>query len=270
MKNHEKATPASTKDNVSVRSTDTAKTYAQAGPAASTHEVSVPGTDRGNTNESKICSLILLATQNLRTNAVSGFGASKLDPRFIGPFTVAERHGGAYTLELLSDLRLRPTFCVGRLKPYVQLESSSCDDSPTTTSGATSAFQQASSPSPEEGELVPTSQHGYLRWSERLRPRKPSARSAAASAHRSEQPERSQEPPRGRGTTEDCGQPGVDHMMSVRHRRQKHNSVRGTIHADVDRIVDHTNPKTNRSSVCLRIRWRQSAFFEIRVFLETS
>ncbi|OWZ11047.1 Pol Polyprotein [Phytophthora megakarya] len=127
---------------------------------------------------------------------VSGFGASKLAPRFIGPFTVAERHGSAYTLELPSDMRLHPTFYVGRLKPYVQHESSSRDDSPTTTRGAPSASPQASSPSPGEDELVPTPQHGCLRWSERLRSRKPSARPAAASAQRSTKPERAQELPR--------------------------------------------------------------------------
>ncbi|OWZ00442.1 hypothetical protein PHMEG_00028362 [Phytophthora megakarya] len=124
-------------------------------------------------------------------------------------------------------MRLHPTFYVGRLKPYVHPESSSRDDSPTTLRGATSASPQASSPSLGEGELVSTPQHGYLRWYERLRPRKPSASSAAASAQRAEQHERSQEPPRERGATEGCGQPGVDHMMSVRHRRQRHNSVRG-------------------------------------------
>ncbi|OWY96962.1 Pol Polyprotein [Phytophthora megakarya] len=175
VKNHEQATPASTKDNVSVRDTDTAKTHAragpvarksdvsipgidteklhaQAGPVAITHEVSVPGTDatkshaqsgtdantsggsvqgtdadktneldpeqklnadnvgRGNTNEFKIGPFFLLSTQNLPTHAVSGFEASKLAPRFIEPFTVAERHGSAYTLELPSDMRLHPTF----------------------------------------------------------------------------------------------------------------------------------------------------------------
>ncbi|OWZ14029.1 hypothetical protein PHMEG_00012557 [Phytophthora megakarya] len=155
-------------------------------------------------------------------------------------------------------MRHHPTFYVERLKPYVQPESSSRDDSPTTTRGTTSASRQASSPSPGEGQLVPTPQHVCLRWPERLQPRKPSASSAAASAQRSAQHECSQEPPRERGATEDCGQPGVDHMMSVRHRRQKHNSVRGMIHREVDRIVDHTSPKTNRGPVRFRNRWRQS------------
>ncbi|KAG3186663.1 hypothetical protein PC128_g12880 [Phytophthora cactorum] len=44
---------------------------------------------RGNTNEFEKGSLVLLATQNLPRHAVSDFGASKLAPRFIGPF--AER-----------------------------------------------------------------------------------------------------------------------------------------------------------------------------------
>ncbi|OWZ05727.1 Pol Polyprotein [Phytophthora megakarya] len=165
--------------------------------SADRQKLNADNVGRGNTNEFKVGSLVLLATQNLPTYTVSGLGTSKLAPRFIGPFTVAERHGSAYTLEQPSDMRLHSTFYFGRLKAYVQPESSSRDASPTTTRGATSAFRQASSRSPEEGELVPTSQHGCLRWSERLRPRKPSARSAAASAHRSEQPERSQEPPRG-------------------------------------------------------------------------
>ncbi|OWY95595.1 hypothetical protein PHMEG_00034361 [Phytophthora megakarya] len=36
--------------------------------------------------------------------------SGKLAPRFIGPFTVTERHGSAYTLELPPDMRLHPTF----------------------------------------------------------------------------------------------------------------------------------------------------------------
>ncbi|KAG2774118.1 hypothetical protein Pcac1_g15093 [Phytophthora cactorum] len=50
---------------------------------------------RGNTNEFKKSSFVLLATQNLPRHAVSDFGTSKLTPRFIGPFTVLERHGNA-------------------------------------------------------------------------------------------------------------------------------------------------------------------------------
>ncbi|KAE9031557.1 hypothetical protein PF011_g2 [Phytophthora fragariae] len=51
----------------------------------------------GNTNEFKVGSLVLLATQNLARHAVSDFGVSKLAPRFIGPFTVLAKHGNAYT-----------------------------------------------------------------------------------------------------------------------------------------------------------------------------
>ncbi|GMF70847.1 unnamed protein product [Phytophthora fragariaefolia] len=87
---------------------------------------------RGNSNEFKVGSLVLLATQNLAKHAVSDFGASKLAPRFIGPFTVLVKHGNAYTLDIPSSMRLHPTFYVGRLKPYAQHESSSLDDSAPT------------------------------------------------------------------------------------------------------------------------------------------
>ncbi|KAG2798988.1 hypothetical protein PC111_g20613 [Phytophthora cactorum] len=75
---------------------------------------------RGNTNEFEKGSLVLLATQNLPRHAVSDFGASKLAPRFIGPFTVLEQHGNAYTLGVPSSMRLHPTFYVGQLKPRRQ------------------------------------------------------------------------------------------------------------------------------------------------------
>ncbi|KAG3049691.1 hypothetical protein PI125_g26543 [Phytophthora idaei] len=88
---------------------------------------------RGNTNEFEKGSLVLLATQNLPRHAVSDFGASKLAPRFIGPFTVLERHGNAYTLDIPSSMRLHPTFYVGRLKPYTQHEPPNLDGSQKTT-----------------------------------------------------------------------------------------------------------------------------------------
>ncbi|KAG2878785.1 hypothetical protein PC117_g26882 [Phytophthora cactorum] len=88
---------------------------------------------RGNKNEFEKGSLVLLATQNLSRHAVSDFGASKLAPRFIGPFTVLERHGNAYTLNIPSSMRLHPTFYVGRLKPYTQHEPPNLDGSQKTT-----------------------------------------------------------------------------------------------------------------------------------------
>ncbi|KAG2776406.1 hypothetical protein PC129_g16065 [Phytophthora cactorum] len=89
--------------------------------------------DRGNTNEFKKRSLVLLATSNLPRYAVLDFGASKLATRFIGPFTVLERHGNAYTLDIPSSMRLHPTFYVGRLKPYTQHEPPNLDGSQRTT-----------------------------------------------------------------------------------------------------------------------------------------
>ncbi|KAG2793875.1 hypothetical protein PC112_g23267 [Phytophthora cactorum] len=80
-------------------------------------KLSADNVGRGNTNEFEKGSLVLLATQNLPRHAVSDFGASKLASRFTGPFTVLERHGNAYTLDIPSSMRLHPTFYVGRLKP---------------------------------------------------------------------------------------------------------------------------------------------------------
>ncbi|GMF60068.1 unnamed protein product [Phytophthora fragariaefolia] len=91
---------------------------------------------RGNTNEFKFGSFVLLATQNLAKHAVSDFGASKLAPRFIDPFTVLAKHGNAYTLDIPSRMRLRPAFYVGRLKPYAQRESRSLGDSAPTPARA--------------------------------------------------------------------------------------------------------------------------------------
>ncbi|GMG15669.1 unnamed protein product [Phytophthora fragariaefolia] len=100
---------------------------------------------RGNSNEFKVGSLVLLATQNLAKHAVSDFGASKLAPRFIGPFTVLAKHGNAYTLDIPSSMRLHPTFYVGRLKPYAQHEPPSLGDlAPTPARARRRAFARHS------------------------------------------------------------------------------------------------------------------------------
>ncbi|GMF31083.1 unnamed protein product [Phytophthora fragariaefolia] len=103
--------------------------------------------DRGNTNKFKVGSLVLLATQNLAKHAVSDFGASLLAPRFIGPFTVLAKHGNAYTFDIPSNMRLHPTFYVGRLKPYAQHESPSLgDSSPTPAQARRRAFARQPAP----------------------------------------------------------------------------------------------------------------------------
>ncbi|GMF64330.1 unnamed protein product [Phytophthora fragariaefolia] len=91
---------------------------------------------RGNSNEFKVGSLVLLATQNLAKHAVSDFGTSKLAPRFIGLFTMLAKHGNAYTQDIPFSMRLHPTFYVGRLKPYAQHESPSLGDSAPTPARA--------------------------------------------------------------------------------------------------------------------------------------
>ncbi|GMF19294.1 unnamed protein product [Phytophthora fragariaefolia] len=87
---------------------------------------------RGNTNDLNVGSLVLLATQNLTKHAVPDFGACKLAPRFIGPFTVSAKHGNAYRLDIPSSMRLHPIFYGGRLKPYSQHESPRLGDSAPT------------------------------------------------------------------------------------------------------------------------------------------
>ncbi|GMF68547.1 unnamed protein product [Phytophthora fragariaefolia] len=62
-------------------------------------KLNVDNNGRENSNEFKVGSLVLLATQNLAKHAVSDFGASNLAPRFIGPFTVLAKHGNAFTAQ---------------------------------------------------------------------------------------------------------------------------------------------------------------------------
>ncbi|GMF15913.1 unnamed protein product [Phytophthora fragariaefolia] len=100
------------------------------------HKLNADKNGRGNTNEFKVGSLALLATQNLAKHAVSDFGASKLAPRFIGPFTALAKHGSAYMLDIPSSMRLHPTFYVGRLKPYAQHESPRLGDAAPTLARA--------------------------------------------------------------------------------------------------------------------------------------
>ncbi|GMF59026.1 unnamed protein product [Phytophthora fragariaefolia] len=90
--------------------------FAQDAIAASVdrQKLNADNNGRGNTNEFKVGSLVLLATQTPAKSAVSDFGASLLAPRFFGHFTVLVKHGNAYTLDIPSSMRLHPTFYVER------------------------------------------------------------------------------------------------------------------------------------------------------------
>ena len=83
---------------------------------------------RANTLSFNINDLVLLSTVNLPKHVVNNVGSSKLLPKFIGPFRVMHRIGNAYTLELPPRMRTHPTFYVGRLRPYHQLEASSDEE----------------------------------------------------------------------------------------------------------------------------------------------
>ncbi|GMF25304.1 unnamed protein product [Phytophthora fragariaefolia] len=62
---------------------------------------------------------VLLSTDGIQGTAATNLGASKLAPRFIGPFKILMVVGDAYTLDIPTTMRLHPTFYVGHLKPYV-------------------------------------------------------------------------------------------------------------------------------------------------------
>ncbi|ETN00611.1 hypothetical protein PPTG_17824 [Phytophthora nicotianae INRA-310] len=75
---------------------------------------------RGRKNKAKFTTgeRVLLSTDGIRNSAITNLGASKLAPRFIGPFKITKVLGDAYTLDIPTSLRLHPTFYVGRLKKY--------------------------------------------------------------------------------------------------------------------------------------------------------
>lgn len=59
---------------------------------------------------------VLLATDHLRLQ-----GSRKLNPKWVGPYTITERVGElAYRLALPPHMKLHPVFNVTRLKPYVE------------------------------------------------------------------------------------------------------------------------------------------------------
>ncbi|KAG3128981.1 hypothetical protein PI126_g21157 [Phytophthora idaei] len=61
---------------------------------------------------------VLLSTAGIQPSLVTNLGTSKLAPRYIGLLKVTKVLGDAYTLQLPSTIRLRPTFYVGRLRRY--------------------------------------------------------------------------------------------------------------------------------------------------------
>ncbi|ETL98814.1 hypothetical protein L917_04190 [Phytophthora nicotianae] len=86
--------------------------------------------DRKNVERFVVGDRVLLSTAGIRPTAVTNLGASKLAPRFIGPFKVTKVFSDAYTLQLPTALRLHPTFYVGRLRRYLPAVIP-CDDPPT-------------------------------------------------------------------------------------------------------------------------------------------
>ncbi|KAG4225286.1 hypothetical protein PC116_g26278 [Phytophthora cactorum] len=177
-------------------------------------KLSADNVGRGNTNEFEKGSLVLLATQNLPRHAVSDFGASKLASRFTGPFTVLERHGNAYTLDIPSSMRLHPTFYVGRLKPYTQHKPPNLDGSQRTTKRRKPASRgrQHGRGASRPAFQVPL---GYSTRSER--PARPAPSGSAAHAAAERTPRSGTVPERLHDRVErgSHGQPGVDRTRGI-------------------------------------------------------
>ncbi|KAE9165491.1 hypothetical protein PF005_g29580 [Phytophthora fragariae] len=98
---------------------------------------------------------VLLSTDGIRSSAVTNLGASKLAPRFIGPFKVTKVNGEAYTLDIPTSLRLHPTFYVGRLKKYHAATIPSTTNPPAPERRASGPRDAQSSPPTGEVELPP-------------------------------------------------------------------------------------------------------------------
>ncbi|GMF16806.1 unnamed protein product [Phytophthora fragariaefolia] len=114
---------------------------------------------RKNTQVFQLGDQILLNAKNLPTPAVSAVGSTKLQPRFVGSFTVIGVHDHAYTLNLPSSMATHPTFYVGLLKPY-------------RPAGAAEPVESTASPStdgrrPPSPEQTVTREPGQERESER-------------------------------------------------------------------------------------------------------
>ncbi|KAE9002339.1 hypothetical protein PF011_g13359 [Phytophthora fragariae] len=94
----------------------------------------------------------LLSTDGIRSSTVTNLGASKLAPRFIGPFRVLKVNGEAYTLDIPTSLRLHPTFYVGRLKKYhpATIPSTASSPAPERRADAPHDAQSASPQAPPE------------------------------------------------------------------------------------------------------------------------
>ena len=82
---------------------------------------------------------------------------------FIGPVRVLRRLGNAYTIELPRKMRTHATFYIGRLRPYLQYETSSGEEipcaqaSPRDTCARGADYQPESEVriSPREAEIYP-------------------------------------------------------------------------------------------------------------------
>ena len=114
--------------------------------------------NRGCIESYKFGDQVLLHAKNLPTNVVSAVFKTKLRARFIGPFTITDKKGLAYALNIPRKLCTHPVFYVDLLKPYrdpshVNLEALA----PMTRAVPRIAVSESASPTdpPSEFEHTP-------------------------------------------------------------------------------------------------------------------
>lgn len=98
---------------------------------------------------------VLLSTDELPAEAVSNFGSKKLNPKFIGPFTITEVISDkSYKLDIPTKMRLHPTFYVGRLKPYLEAASEDSQDTLSESSREPRVYplDDSAAPLPSHGK----------------------------------------------------------------------------------------------------------------------
>ena len=114
---------------------------------------------RRNTQMFTVGQQVLLKTTNLPKHAfpeAASVHNTKLQPRWIGPFTVVDRVGSnSYRLALPQSMRVHPTFYVGMLKPYHAPHGLHTEDHPPRSTGP-AATRLDSTTSPAAADTAPS------------------------------------------------------------------------------------------------------------------
>ncbi|KAE9188405.1 hypothetical protein PF002_g25319 [Phytophthora fragariae] len=204
---------------------------------------------------------VLLSTDGIRSSAVTNLGASKLAPRFIGPFKVTKVNGEAYTLDIPTSLRLHPTFYVGRLKKYHAATIPSTTNPPAPERRSSGPRDAQSSP--PTGEVEPAAPRRHASPAHESAPAAPGSTGAPPQALSEPAPLGSSppQPPPERPTP--GSQLPLDHLGLPKrtiYRREPPTPIvdsAGDTRWIVDHIVAHEDPP--RATPLTRVRTRSPA-----------